>query len=313
MANRGYGWLSSVTKIAGDERFCIQRKGSAKLNTSRDLNNNGTIEPSEVLAVGEDDCVLFTTPVCVNTNVGARALAIDAKGDVWVGCYADQTVYQMDSRNGHIKGEAIQLGMPPYGAIVDSQQNLWLTNSTSSGALQGVNTRTREVLNKDKNEKPVPITPDIGKCHSYGLAVDRADRVWVSGGCIYNHYAATKKWSYCNLGGDFSGIVVDGDNNVYASKGNTLVQTHWDDATAKCDNKLFRSVNLGDIGAKGVGLDIDGNVWTVGSKQAARVNPKTGAVTGRTQRAQGHSRQGSPTLRGYQLDWFCTPPAPPLN
>ena len=290
VANRGFSnGLSSVTKIAGDERLCISRKGGAQPNTSGDWDNSGAIEPGEVLPVGEDDCVLFTTPVCSGYN-GARALAIDAKGDVWVGCYDEGAVYQIDSRNGQIKGAAIQLGIAPYGAIVDSKQNLWLTALTSSGALQGVNTQTREVLNKNAHGGAAAITPTIGNCYSYGLAVDRADRVWVSGGCSYNHYAAgnESKWNRCNVGGSFTGVVVDGDNNVYSSNGSTLNKNHWDEKTGACAPNPIWSISLGISSAKGVGFDIDGNIWTVGYKQAARITPE-GAVTFKTEPAKNHS------------------------
>ena len=308
VANRGFGGLNSVTKIAGDERFCVDRNGNGKIDTSRDLNASGAIELAEALALGEDECILFTTRVCTG-SYGARALAIDAAGDVWVGCYTNQTVYQLDSKNGQIKRGPIALGLPPYGAIVDSRQNLWLT-TLGTGGLQGVNTRTGEVLNKEAgNPKPITST-GFGRCYAYGLAVDGQDRVWMSGGCIYNHYAAANKWRRC-YEVDRTGIVVDQDYNVYSTTGSSLVRQRWDEGTSKCNAVSTTATSV--AGLKGVGLaKVEGLdkddppwPWAVGGTQAARLDLKTGAIL-RTRAATGHS----PTyytysdFTGYQMRTF---------
>jgi len=316
VANRGFGGLSSVTKIAGDERFCVDRNGNGHIETSTDLDGSGAIEPDEVLPLGEDECVLFTTPVCTGTK-GARALAIDGSGDVWVGCYDEKpagavsagAAYQLDSKNGRIKRGPIALGIQPYGAIVDGKQNVWLSGYPSA-VLQGVNTRTGEVLSRNSSTGQAqgiaaPEKPD--GCSAYGLAVDQANRVWLAAinqssaiACAYDHYAAGgSRWLRCGLNpGDFNkarGIAIDAEDNIYLSSDSngTIMRFKWNDAADACSVVPIagkHTVKLG-IGNRllGIGFDLQGNPWTVAAMgtQAARVNLATGEIL-KTTPAPGH-------------------------
>jgi len=293
VGNRGFGGLNSVTKIAGDKSFCVDRNGNGHIETSADLDGSGAIEPEEVLPLGNDECLLFTTPVC-GGYAGARALAIDDAGDAWVGCFSDQTAYQLDSQNGRIKRGPIPLGMSPYGAIVDGRQNVWFVYG---GQLQGVNTQTGEVLSKNAAGAPTPVANSSG-CSAYSLAVDAQSRVWLSYGCFYNHYAAEteSKWQRCNLNGIGGlGIAVDAKNNVYTSTGAALTSFHWDDKTNTCTPNTINRTGTGaenrvEVGVYGIGVGFDtkGNPWTVRGTQAARLDLKTGEVF-RTTPARGHS------------------------
>jgi len=304
VANRGFGGLSSVTKIAGEERFCVDRNGNGRIDTSRDLNDNGGIEPSEVLARGEDECVLFTTPVCTsgfdhqnNGLAGARALAIDGSGDVWVGCYDEKAAYQLDSKNGRIKRGPIALGMQPYGAIVDGKQNLWLSGYPTA-VVQGVNTRTGEVLSMEPiTGQAQSIAVTLSGCSAYGLAVDQANRVWLAGinqagavACAYDHYAAGgPRWRRCALNpGDFNyarGIAVDLEDNIYLSSNGsgTIMRFKWNDAADACSVVPIAGKNSAKLGIGnrllGIGFDLQGNPWTVAmGTQAARVDLTTGEI-----------------------------------
>jgi hypothetical protein len=334
VANRGFGQLSSVTKIAMDKRLCVDRNGNNEIDTSGDFNGNNIIDPSEVL--DDDECVLFTTPVCSRYN-GARALAISkgqgGAGDVWVGCYDEQAAYQLNSTNGRIERGPIALGMQPYGAIVDANQNLWLTTLTSAN-LQGVNTTTGEVLNRNAQNNPAPITPNITGCTSYGLAVDSQNRVWVAGygqsnivACFYNHYAAQNKWSRCALSADGygygRGIAVanenaEGKSYVYMSSSSTgrLVRFSWNDAdgpNGSCRIEPIAGQNTIHLGIGdsllGVGFDREENPWVVASgNRAARVNLSDGTIL-RTTPAAGHnpSYYTYSDFTGYQLRNFTAP------
>ena len=305
VANRGFGGLSSVTKIAGDKSFCVDRNGNGHIETSADLDGSGAIEPTEVLPLGEDECVLFTTPVCSGHN-GARALAIDGSGDVWVGCYDERAggagspqgvVYQLDSKNGRIKRGPIELGIQPYGAIVDGKQNLWL-NGSPGAVVQGVNTRTGEVLSRNSiTGQAQGIAVTLDGCSAYGLAVDQANRVWLASinqmgavACAYEHYVAGgPRWRRCALNpGDFNyarGIAIDAEDNIYLSSSSygTLMRFKWNDAADTCSVAPItgkNSVKLG-IGNRllGIGFDLQGNPWTVAlGTQAARLDLKTGDI-----------------------------------
>ncbi|MCL2626539.1 MAG: hypothetical protein FWD46_06975 [Cystobacterineae bacterium] len=280
VANRGFERLSSVTKIAADESDCIDRNGNGRIDTSR-RQPDGSLT---VLPLGEDECVLFTTLVCNEVSKdgsrnGARALAISkgaegSSGDVWVGCYDEQAAYQLNSSNGQIigglpsggrPGGRIGLGLKPYGAIVDSNQILWLStystdvSDNSYVGLQGVDTRTREVIFKN-GDTPVMEKPPVGgaftrnNCGSYGLAIDSKNRVWLAGfeeqewpnpnlgrngivSCFYEHVAGGRgTWRRCQLNDNNRfhagrGIVVDVNDNVYMSsdRSSRLTRFRWNE------------------------------------------------------------------------------------
>src|SRR5262249_38800100 len=59
VANRAFGGIGSVSKIAN--LGCPDRNGDGVITTSRDLNNDGVIDPrSDEFAGDNDECVLFT-------------------------------------------------------------------------------------------------------------------------------------------------------------------------------------------------------------------------------------------------------------
>jgi len=330
VANRG--GQGYVTKIASEKEFC--RNGGA--NTSQ-VDANGFVN---VLA--DDDCVLFTTKVCSGSGTGARALAVSegqegSAGDIWVGCWTDKTVVQLNASNGQKEGAPIGVGIQPYGAIVDGQQNLWLNDYyaefTLSGSkqtgsvIQGVNTKTRTVIGPAQG-----IKSTIAHCSSYGLAVDGDNRVWIAGirqsgavACAYDHYAAGgPRWRRCSLSpGNFTagrGITVDIHGNIYmSSDGNgSLLRFKWDDSgpNGSCSivpiaEKNTISLTIGNR-LLGVGFDSEGNPWTVAmGNQAARVNLEDGSIL-KTQLAKSATSYNPSyytysDFTGYQLRHFTAP------
>jgi len=338
VANDGYGAgarLSSVTKISAELKDCVDRNGNGRVETSR-LKEDGSIVMEE-----NDECVLLTTPVC-GGSLGANALAISrgkegSAGDVWVGCYDEQAAYQLDSGNGHIKRGPIPLGMRPSGALVDGRQTLWLTNIGAEVSLQGIDTRTGEILSKDLWGQPVPFKPDIPGCGTgFGLSVDSQNRIWFAGSqhnhavaCFYHPYAAQEsgKWHRCDLNADEAethslGIAVDVDDNVYMPTNGHLTRFRWVEAAdtpgmGKCEiHPLKGAENASNWGmglATGIGFDAEGNPWSIGFNQAARVNLKTGK-SDYTRRATSR-RPGEHTpiyhafsdFTGYQLKNFTAP------
>jgi len=315
----------SVTKIAGDERFCVKRKGGAKLNTSTDLDGSGAIEPREVLDVGEDDCVLFTTQLedsesrCSSYALSLVSLSIDAAGDAWVTC--GSSLYQLDSKNGQVKRGPIRLPLEPSVSVIDGRQNLWLLHSVSGTyspgnfSLQGVDTRTGEMLSKTPVWRPESMA--IGeRCNSrYSFAVDFEDRLWLSG-CVYNPYAEKPEnaWHFCDLGGDGlepvigengnRGVVVGSNNQLYSlDHANTKTDGHWvltrfqwDDETNSCK---LNPIGLGErirvdlYVAMGLALDAtEKYFWGTGHQntfphKTFRVNLETGELS-TIEPAEGH-------------------------
>lgn len=254
IANRAIGVQGSVTKIANDPIDCIDRNGNGSIQTSRDLNNDGTISttPSdgEMIIPSDpndpnqyDECVLFSTPVGpTGSDVAGRAIAISAgaegtAGDVWVGIYREDRFYKLSTLTGQPvpvnAGGQTYVQLPsdfnPYGAIVDSRQRLWVV-SIGAARLALIDTGTGTVV--DANIRaPASVPPANVACASYALGIDGRDRVWLPGwsqgarACRYDHSTGT--WTAFDFSSARSqrnttfamgrGIAVDVQGVVYMS------------------------------------------------------------------------------------------------
>lgn len=198
VANRAPNIQGTVTKIANDVSSCVDRNGNGVIDTSKDVNGDGMIDPTpgggEMIIPSDpsnpnqyDECILFSTLVGgAGGGVKARAITISAggiegsAGDVWVGIHANNSVIKLKATTGeqvpvNAAGdmEVILTGLTsgPYGAAVDGLQRLWVVDAlqarlalvdTKTGTLGGV------------------FTSDKGS-GSYGIAIDGKNRVWLAG------------------------------------------------------------------------------------------------------------------------------------
>jgi streptogramin lyase len=219
----GTGEWGSVTKIAGDLSRC--RNGGA--TTSVDTN---------ALPRGTDDCVLWTARIGNTRGSHPRGITIDRgnalhpQGIPWVGAThnVDGTeepgrAYQLDPDDGSIL-QAMDLPVHVYGAAADGRvpQRIWFT-SKYSGALASVNVEDGTV------EGPfhAPIPNCSGRWSAYGIAIDRAGRIWrgSSDSCanyITAYVPETDSWCVARPPGPGTrGIAVrvnpDGTNTVIAA------------------------------------------------------------------------------------------------
>ncbi len=266
----------SVTKIASSLLDCFDR------------NDNGVIETStggtDVLPCGRDECVLWT----VDTGFGSlpRALAIDAGdpdargGYVWVGLYNHQRFLVLDPDDGSVVGDPIDVdpSIFPYGAAIDAFGRLWIADL--GGGFQYVDTATREVG---------PLMRVGGGCESsYGIAVDRENRVWVGGviesnrGCGYD--PDTDTWvgvAFPGYGG--RGVAIDGSGNVWMTDSDSLLyRFNADEAFAAGGEIDPQVIEIGSPGSVpiGVGIAYDGRIWAINQalSTAVRYDPATGAM-----------------------------------
>ncbi|MEE4271482.1 MAG: PKD domain-containing protein [Thermoanaerobaculales bacterium] len=163
---------------------CVDRDGDGEITTSSDDDGNGDITGNELLAWGEDECVLFEV-VLVDGDEGVhtpgddhelyeenqlQAVAVDASGNVWAGVYDSQLLYLLDGITGDILGQ-IDLdseATSPTSAVVGADGTVWLTSWPDSWVL-GVDPDSEETTRVDLPHQ------------SSGVAVDTAGDLIVTG------------------------------------------------------------------------------------------------------------------------------------
>ncbi len=130
--HRGDAWVldqsrlgkATLTKLAGSSARCAAHGGGMVVTSHK---------PSQVLAVGADDCVLLSVPVGA-AGEDARALAVDgtfapdgvAAGNVWVGLSEGHAVLELDGQTGALLRRVKLPSFSPYAAAFDPWGRLWL-------------------------------------------------------------------------------------------------------------------------------------------------------------------------------------------
>jgi streptogramin lyase len=277
----------SRTTVDQDYNMWVGCRGSAGGLNREDLKPEmvpATVDNKVVKLSKTDGAVLLS----VRVGHGPRALALDAKNHLWVGCSVDDTVWEIDGQSGECyRGEAPGCAKPalkvanyPYGAAVDQRQRLWVVH-VHDGLLTEIDTATGAVLAQYGPWKR------NGSCvFLYGIAIDRHNDVWLGGwgcndvvkvkGVAGLHQGDGKSYqagqligSYSSGGNNTRGVAVDLDDNVWAANSGTHNATKLNGMTGK----IIATVNVGDQ-PTGAGVDAQGNAWIVnmGSSSVHRVN-----------------------------------------
>ena len=193
-AHQGSNTQGSVTKIAGSA--CIDRNGDGVVQTSEDLDGDGRIntDPGFVDPAGQgrleyygagDECVLFTVPIGADGSI-PRALGLSGTnevhpaGVVFVGAHAERKIYALDGRDGSLIPSAsnpIDVDLRPYGAVVDADQTLYITQQ-GTDVIQAVRIGRSGLIKSGLLSHNGPAAGIIG---SYGIAVDEQGRIWTGG------------------------------------------------------------------------------------------------------------------------------------
>jgi len=249
-----------------------------------------------------------------------RALAVAPDGSVWVGLWGARTVLQLDPTTGAVL-RTLSLGtrrFQPYGGAIDSRGRLWLTE-VFSGRILSIDTATGEI-------GPIRVAVSPDDCvSSYGIAIDRRDRVWLAGfQCpwAFRYDPAANLWYAAPLpgAGVGRGIAADASGTIYVAASHAyitfapgfpggyvasdpiarLTMFHDDDGSG------VRVLDLPGLGSIGVGLDSTGHAWLVNqdSGTATRVDPVTGAAR---EFPAGTSLYTYSDFTGYALRTFVAP------
>ncbi len=294
VACRGDG---RVMKIAIIESDCIDRNGNGRIDTSRDLNNDGVIGS---IASGErvsaDECILWN--VVGDLACGARgercgrAAGVDKDNNVWAGFYGSQRIVKLDGRTGAtLKSHSVSFS--PYGLAIGGDGILWVASRGGMG-LGKVHPELGE-----QGFWPMPA----GR-YAYGMAIDHLGRVWVATGehnGVSRFDPVTQTWA--NFGpwdsrGRTRGVAVRIVTNAEGGvTGSQVFIAHHDWLDSGCANTGHRNVTMldavtgaeirnldlgGQYGPVGVAVASDGMLWTCNqcTSNATRINPDTGVVLG---------------------------------
>jgi hypothetical protein len=255
----------SVTKMAGDRRFCVDRNGNTVIDTSTG---------PAALALGEDECVIWRVPVAGGGGI-PRALAIDfgddehLEGHPWVGAFNEMRAYQLDPDDGAVLA-MVDLSVNTYGFAIDSNGWIWVAGRGPAPYIQRFHTVT------------LAVDPRIDYgCteYPYGITIDIRNRVWIGSwsSIVCRYDPSTGGWLSVNVGcSPARGVAADADGTIWAScfGGNALYSFSMEDGSG------FTTRASTGGGPIGVGVDELGHVWTVnqGGSNATRLTKATGTV-----------------------------------
>ncbi|MFO0709892.1 MAG: MopE-related protein [Sandaracinus sp.] len=323
VANRAFFTQATVTKIAALHEDCVDRNGNGVIDTSIDRDGDGVIEhdvPGEY--IGQlDECILWTVDVGP-TNGIARAIAVDARGHVWVGLNGARQALELDPDTGAIL-RTIELGLfAPYGAAATSDGHVWFV-SVGTGTLVAIDTATGMI-----SDGATVGSPD--HCQSsYGVAVGPDDVVWVAGFLcpwIYAYSPRTRATRAINLptSGITRGIAVDAEGLVYVASSHDYITFSADGRILDASPPVARvtivdprtrtptievvgtaDAPLAGAGSTGVGL-ADGYLWLVNqdSSTATRIELASRTVT---EVPTGIAPYTYSDFTGYALRTFVSP------
>lgn len=302
VANRAFGSQGSLTKYANQEADCIDRNANGVIDTSRDLNGDGTIQLGTAEFVGPDDeCILWTVGVAntdgsLTPNEVPRGLAIGLAppdqyvGNPWVGHFNSTETCELSAVDGHTIRCISIAPIGSYGAVADAEGRIWFADRATGSAdniLGYVDTNTGAFSLATR----APIT---GGCNGsnmypYGVTVDGMGHVYVAmSSCepgLYRYTVATSTWDTISLpgGGTPRGVAAD-EASLWVGISHDTINFGGGAAGRMLQFRLsdMAFVRQWDLptgrGPVGVGVSFDGSVWAIAqaTNSAARLDPMTG-------------------------------------
>jgi hypothetical protein len=301
VANRAFGSQGSLTKYANQELDCVDRNMNGVIDTSRDLNGDGTIDLGSAEYVGPtDECILWTVGVAnadgsLTPNEVPRALALglappDAYvGNPWVGHFNAQEACELDAADGHTIRCISIAPIASYGGVADAAGRIWFVDRgrgqpDTLGYVEAATGTFRMASNA-----PVVGSCGAGSMYPYGVTVDGEGHVYVAmSSCerIYRYTVATDTWdTYAMPGGGTPRGVAADETSVWIGVSHNGPNFSGGLAGRMLQYRVadMAFVRQWDLptgrGPVGVGVSFDGSVWAIaqGTNSAARLDPMTGA------------------------------------
>ncbi|KAB2663369.1 MAG: hypothetical protein DVB31_10850 [Verrucomicrobia bacterium] len=291
---RGNCWVANrnsatVVKIGLRESGGFaDRNGDGIVQTSRDANGDGVISGSEILDFGKDECVLHEVLLVSGSEAryvpgayrgaypnnywspGPRGMAVDSRGNLWAGTHDTMRYYYIDGESGQIL-RTIDLSAAnhmAYGAAIDARGILWSSGYKESGA--------QNLLRLDPADGSVLAIPlDF---HSYGLALDRNDHLFVSANqeallTRWNTLTGTREWTV-SIGANGRGVAVTEDGDVWVVSSGAKTVSRYS------NNGVLKATIGAGSGPTGVAVDAAGKMWAMGDgdEYLRRIDPATDSV-----------------------------------
>ena len=261
VGNRGGGTVSKISALGA---MCPDTNGDGVVTTSSG--------PTDVLAWGQDDCVLWNTRLSGSGLIRAVA-AQDVEGPdgeirpfVWAGGWGSRAVYKLDGVTGEM---LFQTPSPTntYGFALDAVGNLWISGRSDTALGRIDTTRCVDAASCTtmvcgaagddciKQAIPTPSNP-------YGITVDFMQRVWFGGDAGATRYDpmapagarfSVVHWSFVH------GIAADAVGWVWgAGAGSGVIRISAADPASHAV-----VAGTGGHSNKGMAVDQDGKIWSI--------------------------------------------------
>ncbi len=281
VANR----LGGVTKVYASIAKCQDTNGIPGIQTASD---------SQPLAWGQDECVAWHTPIAhgdnrpiawTNGTFNDQTCAWEDL-DVWTawsdGAAGTAVVALLDGDDGSILQQVAIPDLPQpwpgwfgfYGAAVDAEDNVWLSQLQGSNPQQSWLVRVKR---DDFTYQGFPVPADGG----YGMTVTSDGYVWLCGLNTRRFNPQTEQWTSVPLlgaGVHTGGCMGDGEGTLYRG---AYAQVIGIDTTTL---EVVRTLDVGQVGDGpiwGVAVDFDGYVWGVpiNGSRAYKVDPDSNTIS----------------------------------
>ncbi len=281
-----------VMKIINDHKFCVDKNGNGVIDTSKDLNGNGTIQSNEMKPYGQDECVRFIVRPDNSENT-IRAAGVDKDNHAWVGGWNRRYLWRLNPNAGNVVS-SINIGCNPYGLVIDQKGIIWVSGRGCSSLVR-VDPKTK-AIKKVGHHKGSP----------YGINVDMFGNIWIANTNQYTsrYEPKTGKWNGVAHQMRSRGVATSNDGHVYVALDMTS-------QIAMINAVTLNTVSHISLGGGrypvGIAVDYDGYVWAINQSKssASKVDPKKKQILG--EYPVGKSPYTYSDMTGYTLNNYTAP------
>ncbi len=276
VANRTGG----ITKVYAEIEDCQESNGTPGIQTSSGA--------ADILPWGQEECIAWYSdftygsqrPIAWTQGTYNEANCTWEDQKVWttgttLGGSADVILLNGDDGTVdgmiNVPGLNVSNSYGGYGAVVDSDGNLWFNEMYIFGDA---------LIRVSADDLSYEVIPTQGRS-GYGLAIDEVGRIWTCGSFAVNRYdPMSSTWMSAANGLDLGGCMVDGEGRLWVSGSNGAPFTFraFDTETVSLVEEFSIPEHV-----HGVSIDFEGNIWGVGGvpgvgqgTTAYRMDPNTG-------------------------------------